>query len=167
MKRFVLWIVVAVVIGAALGGTFIGGISLGKSQEKTAAQSSIQGQFANRFGQGNVPGLNNQSGTATDTNQPDFARRGTVGTVEKVNGNMITVKTMQGTEQVVTVNSSTTVSKTVTGSVSDITAGTTIQVTGETQTDGSITANNISVTQDGLLIGGPMQPPTTTISSAK
>jgi hypothetical protein len=167
MKRFILWIVIAIIIGAALGGTFIGGITLGKSQEKAAAQSITQNQFAARFGQSNTSGTNNQTGMASGTNQPDFARRGTVGTVENIDGNKITLKTIQGTVQFVTIDSNTTVSKTVTGSVGDIAAGTTIQVTGETQTDGSITANNISVTPDGLFIGGPMQPPTTTISSAK
>jgi hypothetical protein len=157
MKKFVLWIVVAVIIGGALGGTFIGGIALGKSQEHAAAQSGIQNQVANRFGQGYIPGANNEPGIPAGENQPGFMRRGTVGTVVSIDGNKITLKTVQGTEQIVMVNSDTTVIKTVAGAITDIAAGSTIQVTGETQTDGAIGATSISITPGGFITGGPMQ----------
>ncbi len=69
---------------------------------------------------------------------------GIVGTITKVEGNKITVTQRDGTTATVVTSSDTTVSKTVSGSQSDLTPGTTIAVRGTTA-DGQTTAQNITV----------------------
>ncbi|MBB1153232.1 MULTISPECIES: DUF5666 domain-containing protein [Amycolatopsis] len=74
--------------------------------------------------------------------------RGTVGTVEKVDGSTVTVKTMQGSEVTVSTSDSTTVGVTQPGKLSDLKPGQTVTVQGRTGSDGSVTAQAI-VAQPG------------------
>ncbi|MCG3748986.1 DUF5666 domain-containing protein [Amycolatopsis sp. Poz14] len=69
--------------------------------------------------------------------------RGTVGTVEKVDGSTVTVKTVQGSEVTVSTSDSTTVGVTQPGKLSDLKPGQTVTVQGRTGTDGSVTAQAI------------------------
>lgn len=81
------------------------------------------------------------------------ARGGTVGTVQSVNGNTITITTPNGGTVTVTLNGSTTVTKTDTGSINDVTPGENIIVRGTTNSDGSTTANQITVGNGALGFG--------------
>ena len=69
---------------------------------------------------------------------------GVVGTVSKVDGNTITVTQRDGTTATVVMSSDTAVSKTVSGTASDLTASTSIAVRGTT-VDGKTTAQSITV----------------------
>ncbi|WP_037366250.1 DUF5666 domain-containing protein [Amycolatopsis orientalis] len=69
--------------------------------------------------------------------------RGTVGTVEKVDGSTVTVKTPQGSEVTVSTSDSTTVGVTQPGKLSDLKPGQTVTVQGRTGSDGSVTAQAI------------------------
>jgi hypothetical protein len=69
---------------------------------------------------------------------------GVFGTVTKVQGNTITVTQRDGTTATVVVPSGTTITKTVSGSVSDLTAGTSIAVRGTTA-DGKTTAESVTI----------------------
>ncbi|MFB9927867.1 DUF5666 domain-containing protein [Amycolatopsis halotolerans] len=74
--------------------------------------------------------------------------RGTVGTVEKVDGSTVTLKTVQGSEVTVSTSDSTTVGVTQPGKLSDLKPGQTVTVQGRTGSDGSVTAQAI-VAQPG------------------
>ena len=151
MNRFTIWLIAAVLIGGAIGGVFIGGITLGKNQgreEVTQEMQSRTGQFSSFFSQDNT-----QSGTTdqqssltppTGTGMP-FGRGGTMGTVEKIEGGVITVKTFSGTVNVIT-SSDTTVQQMGAASLSDIKTGDNISVSGESQDDGSVKATSIFIT---------------------
>ena len=151
MKRFVILLVVAVVIGGAIGGAFIGGIAIGKSQGREEVTQELQNrtsQFASRFGQDSTQSGTNdqQSGLTPPTGAGlPFGRGGTIGTVEKIEGGVITIKTMTGSVSVTT-SSSTTVQKMGSGSLIDIKTGDSITVSGETKDDGSIQATSIFIT---------------------
>ncbi|MFI7699801.1 hypothetical protein [Nonomuraea sp. NPDC049480] len=82
--------------------------------------------------------------------QGGFAQRmggGTIGTVEKVEGGKVYVKTMDGSTVTVTTTGQTTVQIAEPGKVSDLKAGTTVTVRGRQGGDGSVTAE--SITQGG------------------
>lgn len=154
-KTFVM-LIVAIVLGAGvIGGAFFGGIALGKSQGQKMAQPILRNGFATA---GQLPG--SQSGTAQPTTiQGGFTGRGTMGTVQKIENGVITLQTQSGSSVLVTTSSSTTIQKMGTVDLSDIAVGESIQVTGETQTDGSVKATGIFVTPAGFNPGTlPAQP---------
>ncbi|RSN05055.1 hypothetical protein DMB42_30215 [Nonomuraea sp. WAC 01424] len=77
---------------------------------------------------------------------------GTVGTVEKVDGDKVYVKTMDGSTVTVTTSDQTTVQISKPGKVADLAAGTTVVVRGQQSGDGSVTATAITQGTQG---GGP------------
>ncbi|MYW94088.1 hypothetical protein G3I59_26640 [Amycolatopsis rubida] len=95
-------------------------------------------------GTGSGPGAGQQGGSGGRA----AGGRGTVGTVEKVDGSTITVKTMQGSEVTVSTSDSTTVGVTQPGKLSDLKPGQPVTVQGRTGADGSVTAQAI-VAQPG------------------
>jgi hypothetical protein len=88
--------------------------------------------------------------------QGGFAQRmgggGTIGTVKKVEGGKIYVKTMDGATVTVTTDEQTTVQIAKPGKVSDLQKGSTITVRGRQGDDGSLTA--ASITQGGQAFQG-------------
>ncbi|MFI7223392.1 hypothetical protein ACIBO5_09210 [Nonomuraea angiospora] len=77
---------------------------------------------------------------------------GTIGTVEKVEGGKVYVKTMDGSTVTVTTDDRTTVQISKPGKVSDLQTGTSVVVRGQQGGDGSVTATSIT---QGNLGGGP------------
>ncbi|MFI9591980.1 hypothetical protein [Nonomuraea sp. NPDC052265] len=77
---------------------------------------------------------------------------GTVGTVEKVDGDKVYLKTMDGSTVTVTTSDQTTVQISKPGKVADLAAGTTVVVRGQQSGDGSVTATTITQGTQG---GGP------------
>jgi hypothetical protein len=150
MKRFLILLVAAVLLGSAIGGAFIGGIAIGKNQGKDEASQDLQNrvsQFSSRFGQDNSTSGNTvpPSGFTPPSGGGIVIGRGTTGTIEKIENNTISVKTADGSSVNVITSSSTTVQKMDTGSTNDLKPGDTISVSGETQEDGTIQAANILI----------------------
>lgn len=151
MKHFSILLIVAILIGGVIGGTFIGGITLGKNQGREEVTQELQNrasQFASSFGQDTTQ--NSATDQQSSLTPPAgtgmaFGRGGTMGTVEKIEGGIITVTTPTGSVSVVT-NASTTVQKMGIGSLTDIKTGDSITISGETQYDGSIQASSIFIT---------------------
>ena len=142
-KNFFTLLVAIVVVGGLIGGAFAGGIAIGKSQGEERVSQELQGrfeQFSLRFGQEGMP----QPGTQSSGGF--FGRGGTMGTVEKIEGNVLTLNTMQGTTVQVLISDSTTVQKMAEGSLDDISSGDNVTVSGERNEDGSIDATNIFIT---------------------
>ena len=73
------------------------------------------------------------------------AGRGTLGTLKSVNGNTLTLTTMQGSDVTVDVNDSTSIQKTIAGTISDLQQGESVTVMGTQDASGNITANVISI----------------------
>ena len=110
-----------------MGGSFYGGMTYAKSQ--TPARPT-----AGQFGAGRT----------------GFARGGagggaTAGQIVTADSTSMTVKLASGSTQLVLLGSSTTIAKSVAGTQSDLTPGTTVIVTGTSNSDGSITANSIQI----------------------
>ena len=76
-----------------------------------------------------------------------------MGEVTAATATSLTIKTMDGTVYTVTAGADATITKTVTGKVSDLKVGDTVSVRGQTASDGTVTATSIS-TGTGTGAGG-------------
>ena len=83
-----------------------------------------------------------------------------MGTVEKIEGSLITIKTTTGTV-LVNIGNSTSIQKMSEGSLADVSLGESITVSGNKNADGSIEARVITITSGFTLPsfggGGPSQ----------
>ncbi len=147
-KSFVSLLVGAIILGCIIGGALAGGIAIGKNQEssQTSQYSSLPSGLGNITGQGDFQFPGNNTGMPSGS-------RGTMGTVESVEGSVVTLKAQGGTTVIVNVSDSTSIQKTVEGSLSDIATGNSITVSGNKNTDGSIDATSITITS-GTSFGG-------------
>ena len=149
-KGFIILVITIVVIGGVIGGAFAGGIAIGKSQGQEAVDEDMQSrleQFASRFGQGGGA----QEGMPQQGSQlpGGFAGRGgTMGTVEKIEGNVVTITTMRGATIRVLISDSTAIQKMAEGELADVLPGASVTVSGEQQEDGSIKATSIFMTPE-------------------
>ncbi len=122
-KNLIIVIVLVIVVGV---GGFFGGIQYQKSQRTLrAGQFGGQGQFANRAGQ--------QSG------------RPVTGSIISSDDASITVKLADGSNKIVILSGSTVVNKQTIGSKSDLKTGERVLVMGKDNSDGSVTADSISL----------------------
>jgi hypothetical protein len=139
-KTFVILILLVVLVGGAIAGAFLGGQAVGKSQGNQAFQSRFE-QFPR-----DQQRIYSDNLTSPDGMRVPFARGGTFGTVEKVESNVLTVKAPDGSTIQVVISDQTTIQKMAQGNLSDITAGSSVSVTGDTRDDGSIAATTIFIT---------------------
>jgi hypothetical protein len=84
----------------------------------------------------------------------------TTGTVAAADAGSITVDTRDGSSHVVLITPQTTFSKSVSGSATDAAIGTTVIVTGSTNSDGSVSANNVQIRPAGSMMPGASTTPT-------
>jgi hypothetical protein len=91
-------------------------------------------------GNGGTP---SQSGTRTPRQ-----RQGTMGTLAKIDGNILTLTTSQGTATV-NVGPDTTIQETVAGTISDLQEGQSLSVIGSRDANGNISANSIRIQPPG------------------
>ena len=145
-KTFIILLAAVVVLGGVIGGVFAGGMAIGKSQGREEADQEWQNQFSQ------LPSRFGEEGASPDTTDPGFqfpgglwGMGGTVGEVEKIEGNVLTLSTLEGTIQVL-ISDSTTIQKMEEGVLDNILPGDSITVSGERNEDGSIEATNIFIT---------------------
>ena len=129
-KNVLVTIVLVVVIGA---GAFFGGMKYQQSKRVT------RGNFAvGQFGPGGQ-GTNRQGGQ----NGQNF--RPVSGDVISKDDKSITVKQADGSSRIVIYSQSTEFLKSTTGSVDDLKTGDRVMVVGTTNSDGSVTAQNVQI----------------------
>ncbi|MBF8249885.1 MAG: hypothetical protein HW400_486 [Candidatus Levybacteria bacterium] len=115
-------IVVAIVIA---GAGFFGGMQYQKSQRTLRAAGQFGGQqFANRAGQNGRP---------------------VSGSIISSDDTSVTVKLTDGSSKIVLLTGSTVVNKQTTGSKADLTTGERVLVIGKENSDGSVTADSVSL----------------------
>jgi hypothetical protein len=121
-----------------IGGAFLAGAVVERTQHKTTSASSgvaaLAAQFRNRLG-GGTGGAGLGGGGTGGT---------TFGTVKLVDGNNVYVQDASGNVVKFTTNGSTTVNLSTTGTVKQLKPGTTVIVQGSASNDGTSTATSIS-----------------------
>jgi hypothetical protein len=131
-RSFIILLVAIIVLGGTIGGALAGGIAIGKSQGQEDANQDFLSQF-----------------TDPETFQPNMGafpgRGGTTGTVDEVEGDVMTLETPTGIV-LVYITDDTTFQKMAEGRLDDILPGDSITVSGEAGDDGSIEATNIFIT---------------------
>ncbi len=191
-RSFTLLISVVVALGVSIGGAFVGGIALGKSQEAEAAQngplarptSSLGGPSSEQSDGASLEQFRQriQSGQATSEElaqlrqsfqsgqgfggqrfggqgfggQRFSGRGGLSGTIEKIEGNTITVNTPQGPLQAA-VEADTIIQIFAVGTLADLLEGVRVTVFGQRGEDGAVQARSILLVPegaDGLFDGG-------------
>ena len=141
MKKNLWTFIISLVVVAT--GSFYGGIKYSQSKnlgmdnfnKLTAEQRQV------RFIQGNETNTDNAMGVRTG-----MANGGLInGEVLSKDDKSITVKLNGGSSKIIFYSAETTVGKTVKGAIEDLNDGTNIIITGKTNNDGSMTAQNIQI----------------------
>ena len=170
-KSFMLLIAVVLALGVSIGGAFVGGIALGKSQDAEASQvaafppaPSANSQQSNGTGEESASltqiRQRIQSGDATPEELAELRQQfqaggfsggsglrggnfggGLTGTVDAVDGNLITVDTPQGPLQA-TVTDETTIQTFSVGTLEDLLQGVRVTIIGQPG-EGTIKASSI------------------------
>jgi hypothetical protein len=132
MKNNLIKIIVIAVVVGLLG--FYGGIQYQKSQRVSFSANNNQ-----KF----TGGMNQQTGTVKQSRTAGFSP--VSGEITSLDKNTITVKAKDGSSKIIVYSSSTKVNKTSEGSMSDLKVGEQIMTIGLTGSDGTVTAQSISV----------------------
>jgi len=130
-NQMIITIVVALVVGSA---AFFGGVQYQKKQ----ASGLIQGQFRVPNGGGPQGGFQGRGG-----NSQGMMSVG--GEIISQDDTSITVKMQDGSSKIIILSDDTNINKTSEGSKSDLKTGETVTAFGTTNSDGSITAQNVSI----------------------
>lgn len=126
-------------------GLLVGGIAGGAQMQKHWGSSSGSTASApSGSTQGFPSGAGMPSGMGGFGQNRSAAPGGTAGTISKVDGNTVYVKTAAGETVTIRASDATTVSKTTTATVADLTAGLTVTVTGVADSEGVVTATAIT-----------------------
>jgi hypothetical protein len=129
-KSLIITIAVAVVFA---GAGFLGGMQYQKTKRITFTGDSQM------FNRGGTAGLNNRPrGTRTGM-QP------VSGEITAVDDKSVTVKTNDGSSKIVIFSATTSINKTSTGAASDLKTGEKVMIIGTSGTDGTVTAQSISI----------------------
>ncbi len=135
-KSIIITIIVALIVGV---GGFFGGMKWQQAQARAGFGQFAQGGLGRFGGRG--------AGTGA-----------TVGKVVSADSNSITVQLADGSSKIVNFSGSTKIVKTSTASSSDLTTGTRVAIFGTTNSDGSVTAQNIQINPANIFHGRAGQP---------
>lgn len=162
----------AIVFAVALaGGGFFAGVNVGKAQAQDAQTSFFRQRGFDPNAAGGTGAAGGQGffgggaggGAGGAGGGAGAARRGVAGTIEKVEGNLLTVSSAQGETVTVQLADDTPIQKTVAGSKSDLTVGANILVVG-TRSGNNVAPTDIQLTNGaglgGLFGGGGRATPT-------
>lgn len=166
-KSFLILLVMVVVLGAALGGSFVGGVVYGRSQ---AAADMLPPGLNGSFAGGGAEPVGVPAGAMTGPGDGGFdalpgadggfpegatpgglggGRGGLTGTVASVEGNSLSLTTPQG-DTLVTLNDDTALSQIAPADRDELTAGVTVRIGGRPNADGSIfQARSILIIPEG------------------
>ena len=139
-------VVVAVLFG---GGGFYAGMQYGKGQSGSSPTAN-SGSQQNGAGPGGGGGRGNRGGNRLG----DF----TSGDIIAKDDKSITVKLRDGGSKIVFYSASTEISKFVSGAGADLAIGTSVTVRGATNSDGSLTAQQIQIRPAGQNVPGQNRP---------
>jgi Domain of unknown function (DUF5666) len=131
-QNIIIVAVVTLLIGGGAG--FFGGVAFQKNQRPQFTQSG-NGNFGGRTG----------NGTANGANRVRNGGGAVAGEIIASDASSITVKIADGSSKIVLMTGTTNINKATEGAKSDLTVGARVAIFGTTNTDGSVTAQNIQL----------------------
>lgn len=139
-KSIIVTVVVAVVVG---GAAFYGGTVYEKSNlsKQGLLRSASSAQSGNASGQRGQRGAGFGQGGPGGNNSGNFV----AGQITAKNDNSITVQGRDGSSKIVFFSGSTSIGKAAQGTASDLTNGEQVVVSGQANSDGTVTAQNIQI----------------------
>jgi hypothetical protein len=144
-----IYVLIIVIIVAA--GAFYGGVFYQKNQRPSFAGGA--GSFAGRrFGSGGAGGFQGGQGVAGANGAP--AMMPVRGQIVSTGNDSITVKMQDGSSKIVNLTGQTKINKTTSGAVSDLKSGTTVTAIGTSNSDGSVTAQDVMIGNGGVMFRG-------------
>lgn len=151
LDHILIFTIILILVGS---GAFFGGSKYGENNAtKNSANANLTGQQSLEFnGQaGGVTIGSSASGNATRVR--NGGGRPITGTVVSANASTLSIKLTDGSTQTVTISSATTLDKTSSASVSDLTSGATVMIVGGQGTDGSTVATSIQINPLNRMFG--------------
>jgi len=142
-KNFLAILIGVVVVGLMVGAAFGAGVAYGRATAPKATTASapaiatIGSSAQPTPGAGGAFGARGQAGGAG-------VRPAATGTVESVEGTVVTIKTQEGSVKV-KVPETATIRKTISVGIADLKAGDNLTVMGQQESDGSITASALQL----------------------
>src|SRR5258708_3399509 len=135
-----LYVIILIIVFA--GAAFYGGMQYQKSQTSAG--------FA-RGGFGGGQGAGGRFGGGFGGGQGANGMMPVRGQVVSASDKTVTVKLMDGSSKIVNLTGKTTISKTTTGSSSDLKSGDTVTALGTTNSDGSVTAQTVLIGNGNMM----------------
>lgn len=143
MNKIIIPVVVAAVVFGAAG--FFGGMQFQKSQAQNGFRNFAAGNFSGQAGQaGNLARRNGQNAAQAGLANGDIIAK---------DDKSITIKLRDGGSKIVFYSEVSQFAKQTSGTADDLAVGTPVVVQGSANSDGSITAQSISIRSAGLIPG--------------
>lgn len=141
-KEFISLILVFLVFGVITGGAFVGGLSMGERRGRAQAQAQ---QELSSQATTTVRSQAQPTGTAQNSGSQGFSAGGGItGTIEKIEGDIITVSSTQGSVQV-TVGQTTIIQKSSVVPLKELQPGQRLTIVGQRADDGTTRARSITL----------------------
>lgn len=144
MKQSTMIVILVAVVIIVGGGAFYGGMKYGENQVMQNPQAIFQ-QMRGGMG-GQFPGGGTGQTGTTERATGGLAAGGTFGTIQRIEGNTITLSTNEENIEVIT-SETTFIQKMMDVGAEDLEVGETVIVTGSENADGSISARSIRSAQ--------------------
>ncbi|OGK72082.1 hypothetical protein A2313_02910 [Candidatus Roizmanbacteria bacterium RIFOXYB2_FULL_41_10] len=133
-------LMVTVIVAVVVGGLgFFGGMQY---QKASARPSATVGQFQAQNGQARPEGFPTREGTGS---KGASGINPVSGEILEIDNKTITIKTQDGSSKIVIYSGSTNINKTSEGSMDDLQVGEEVMVIGTQDTNGTLTAQTISI----------------------
>lgn len=145
MKQSTMIVILVAVVLVVGGGAFYGGMKYGENrimQDPAALFQQMQGGMGGQFPGGGT----RQPGTTTDRTGGGLTAGGTLGTIQKIDGDTIVLSTENDTIEVIT-SETTFIQKMMDVGTEALEVGESVIVTGSENADGSISARSIRSAQ--------------------
>ncbi len=143
MKTYIAPILITALIVGGL--SFYGGMQYQQSSQNALRSQRMQ-QFGTMGGQGGPGAFGDFSGSNLTGSQGRTAQGGLIsGEIINLDEKSITVRTRDGGSKIIFFSDSTSIVKTVDGLATDLASGKNVSIMGTTNSDGSVTAQNIQV----------------------
>ncbi len=155
MKQVLLVVGLIVFAVVLAGGGFFAGVNVGKAQAQDVQTNFFRqrGFDPNAAGGTGGTGAAGGQGLGGGAGGQGAARRGVAGTIQTVDGNLLTVSSTQGETVTVQLADDTPIQKTVAGSKSDLTVGANVLVVG-TRSGNNVAPTDIQLTNGAAGLGG-------------